>query len=328
VKEITRTDWSALPAGYFSPTQAWAMISCPACFEAERILKIPKPMSADLMIGRFAHASLADMRRQITDGDPQDPHRQFEEAIEVGSQAFDSVINEQVDVDEDGERLPVQIELTKKFADLGEAKDSAARLTRFALPVIAKYDRAAGVVAAEARVRHLGPSFWGYPDLRDKLSPEEVADAEEEAQEQFVGGIKPCFPFPVKAFLDVLYVNATIKDAKTSSRNGSPDNLAAIQLLMYGMPWWAAGEAQKLGWDVMIKTKNPDCATYWWRGDGMALDEDYEYVRNRVLEAADDICAGRFPANDGSLFCKYLHLGGKGERAIEDNWTIPAAVAS
>ncbi len=283
-------------------------------------------MSADLMIGRFAHASLADMRTQLFNGDPQDPHMEFEESLAVGSQAFDSVITEQVDVDEDGERLPVEIELTKKYTDLGQAKDAAANLTRFALPVIAKYDRAAGVIAAEARVKHLGPSFWGYPDLRAKLNAEEEVDAEEEAQEQFVGGAMPCFPFPVKAFLDVLYANDTLKDAKTSSRNGSPDNLAAIQLLMYGMPWWKAGQAQKLGWDVMIKTKNPDCATYWWRGDGQALDEDYEYVHGRVLQAADDICAGRFPANDGSLFCKYLHLGGKGERAVEDNWTPAVAV--
>jgi hypothetical protein len=303
-----------------SPTQAWQMIQCPACYEAERILKIPKPMSADLMIGRFAHASLADMRAHIEDFD-------FETCVEVGAAAFDEVITRQVDRDEEGDETPIEIELTKKYTDLGAAKDAAAKLTRFALPIIAKYDRAAGVIASEARVRHLGKAFTGYPELLAKLSDEERVDAEEEDFEQFVDGVEPCFPFPVKAFLDVLYANATLKDAKTSSRNGSPDNLAAIQLLLYGMPWWAAGEPQKLGWDVLIKTKNPDCATYWWRGDGVALDEDYEYARHRVLVAADDICAGRFPANDGSLFCKYLHLSGKGERAIEDNWApVPVAV--
>jgi hypothetical protein len=341
MKEITRTDWRALPVGYLSPTQVWQYISCPACFEAERILKIPKPMSADLMVGRFAHASLAHMREGLmampaeaayepaqSDGwIGNEGGRALEQALQAGSDAFDEVITSQVDVDEEGDETPIEIELTKKYTDLGQAKDAAVRLTRFALPKIAAYDRAAGVVAAEARVRHLGPSFHGYPDLFAKLSPEEQADAEEESREQFVEGVKPCFPFPVKAFLDVLYANATIKDAKTSSRNGSPDNLAAIQLLLYGMPWWTAGEPQKLGWDVLIKTKNPDCATYWWRGDGVALNEDYEYARNRVLVAADDICAGRFPANDGSLFCKFLHLTGKGERAIEDNWApVPVAV--
>ena len=65
MNEITRTDWRALPAGYLSPTQVWAYIQCPACYEAERILKIPKPMNAALMIGRFAHASLAHMRAEL-----------------------------------------------------------------------------------------------------------------------------------------------------------------------------------------------------------------------------------------------------------------------
>lgn len=322
MKEITRTDWRALPVGYLSPSQVWAYISCPACYEAERILKIPKPMSADLMVGRFAHAALAHMRDRMIEH--PETGSADEEDLEAGKQAFDEVLERQVDVDEEGDETPIEIELTKKYTDLGAAKDAAARLTRFALPIIAKYDRAAGVLASEARVRHLGTAFRGYPELYDKLSDEEREDADDEAREQFVDGVVPCFPFPVKAFLDVIYNTGVLKDAKTSSRNGSPDNLAAIQLLMYGMPWWAAGQPQRLGWDVMIKTKNPDFAAYWWRGDGVALDADYEYVHDRVLEVADDICAGRFPANNGSMFCKYDHIGGKGERAIEDNWAVSA----
>ncbi len=324
-KEITRTDWRSLPVGYLSPSQVWAYVQCPACYEAERILRIPKPMSVDLMVGRFAHGALAHMRAQLLSVPSAEPHLDL--ALEAGSQAFDEVITRQIDIDDEGDEMPIEIELTKKYTDLGQAKDAAVNLTRFALPRIAAYDRRAGVLAAEARVRHLGQSFYGHPELFTKLSAEEQTDAQEESYEQFVDGVVPCFPFPVKAFLDVLYANDVLKDAKTSSRNGAPDNLAAIQLLMYGMPWWKAGQAQKLGWDVLIKTKNPDCATYWWRGDGVALDEDYEYVHNRVLVAADDICAGRFPANDGSLFCKYLHLGGKGERAVEDNWQ-PIAVSA
>lgn len=322
MNEIERKDWSALPAGYFSPSQAWAYISCPACYEAERILKIPKPMSADLMIGRFAHAALAHMREFIVEHPDLVPIDN--DALEVGSAAFDEVITRQVDRDDEGDETPIEIELTKKFTDLGQAKDAAVNLTRFALPRIAAYDRRAGVLAAEARVWHLGTSFKGYPALFDKLNDGEREDADAEAREQFVDGVEPCFPFPVKAFLDVIYNNGVLKDAKTSSRNGSPDNLAAIQLLLYGMPWWKAAQSQKLGWDVLIKTKNPDVATYWWRGDGVALDEDYQYAHDRVLQAADDICAGRFPANDGSLFCHYIHLGGKGERAVEDSW-IPVA---
>ena len=322
MKEVSRTDWSALPVGYFSPSQAWAYISCPACYEAERILHIPKPLSADLMVGRFAHAALAQMRSVLVDGIEFDPDA-TEFAIEAGAQAFDEVLAEQRFVDEDGEAYPVEIELTKKYTDIGDAKDVAARVTRYALPEIAKYDRAAGVLAYEARVRHLGTSAWAYPALKAKMSPEEAADAEEEAAEQFVDGIKPCFPFPVKAYLDVMYETHVLKDAKTAGRLGSPDHLAALQLLMYGMPWYDAGQPLKLGWDVMIKTKSPQYAAYWVNGSGEATPEQYEYARWRVLAAADAICNGDFPPNDGSLFCKYEHGLPKGERAAMD---FPVAV--
>jgi hypothetical protein len=263
------------------------------------------------LIGRFAHASVAAMRSGLVDdGSTLEPY------VEVGSEAFDHILSERVDVEETGEVTPIEVELTKKYADLGDAKDVAARLTRHILPEIAKYDRSAGVVAAEARVRHLGPSFFGFPELYAKLNADEAQDAQEEAEEQFVGEIKPVFPFPVKAILDVKYANGVIKDLKTSSRNGSPDLLASLQLLLYGMPWWAAEDPQKLGFDVAIKTKSPDFATYWLNGTGEVTDEQYAYARWRVLQAADDICAGRFRPADGNLFCRYDHGLPKGERAV------------
>ena len=138
------------------------------------------------------------------------------------------------------------MELTRKYQDLGEAKDVGARLTRHILPLIADYDRKAGVLASEARVRHLGPSLHGYPELYAELSDEEKIDAEEESREQFIDGVVPVFPFPIKAILDVLYANGALKDLKTSSRNGAPDLLASLQLLLYGMPWWAAGDLKNL----------------------------------------------------------------------------------
>lgn len=328
--EVARTDWSALPAGYFSPSQAWSFIACGACYEAERILKIPKPVSADLLIGRFAHASVAHMRAVLTP--PLEDGQRLgatitptfsDECVGVGSDAFDHILSEQMDVEETGEATPIEVELTKKYADLGEAKDVAARLTRYILPTIAEYDRTAGVLAAEARVWHLGPSLYGYPELYAKLSDDEKVDAEQESEEQFVGGIEPVFPFPMKAFLDVIYASRAIKDLKTSSRNGSPDALASLQLLLYGMPFWAASDPHKLGFDVAIKTKNPDFATYWLNGTGDVTDEQYEYARWRVLQAADDICAGRFRPADGNLFCRYDHGLPKGERAVMN---FPVAV--
>jgi hypothetical protein len=301
----------------------WAYISCPYCYFLERIERVPKPVSADLMVGRFAHAALADMRQQMVETlDPAQPF-DTERSVNAGADAFDSVLTEQVDREDTGEETPIEIELTKKYARLDEAKDAAARLTRYALPMIAKYDREAGIAAFEARVRHLGPSFMAYPDLAIKLGEEELRDAQEEAHEQAVDGVVPVFPFPFKAFLDVAYTNGVIKDAKTSSRNGSPGGLEALQLVEYDLSFWAAGQPHRLGWDVMIKTKNPNFAVYWLNGDGHVMDDQYEYVRWRVLDAADHICAGDFPPNDGSLFCKYEHGLPKGERAAMEDWSIP-----
>lgn len=330
MREITRTDWRNLPVGYLSPTQIWSYINCPYCFYLERIAKVPKPLNANLMIGRFTHAAVASMRSRLTGENPGTEDlgvagaSNTEADLAAGSAAFEEVIARQIDREDTGEETPVEIELTKKYLNIGEAKDAAAKLTRHVLPQIAKYDAAAGIVAYEARVRHLGPSFYGYPELLAKMSAEERADAQEEAEEQFVGGIVPVFPFPMKAFLDVAYANGAIKDVKTASRNGAPGNLEALQLVEYDLPFWSAGEPHRLGWDVAIKTKAPQFAVYWLNGTGQVRDEEYEYVRWRVLDAADHICAGDFPPNDGSLFCKYEHGLPKGERAVMDDWAIPA----
>ncbi len=327
MSEITRTDWSALPAGYLSPSQCWSWLSCGACYEAERILRIPKPISVDLLVGRFTHAAVAHQRMSMNDlHDVPRENASLEPYLEAGAQAFDEVFARQVDVDKTGEETPIEIELTKKFGDVGEAKDAAVRLTRYVLPLIAKYDRAAGVIAAEARVRHLGPSFLGYPDLAVKLSVEERADAEEEAEEQFVEGVKPVFPFPFKAILDVVYANGWMKDLKTASKLGSPDMLASLQLLTYDLPFWMAGERHRLAWDVALKTKNPDFATYYVNDTGDVTDEQYEFARYTTMRVADQICAGNFPVNVGGApwSHKYVHDLPTGTRAAMEDWAVSA----
>jgi hypothetical protein len=313
--QLARKDWAALPAGYLSPSQCWSWLSCGACYEAERILRIPKPISVDLLVGRFTHAAVAHQRID-GDGDP----------LDAGSQAFDEVFARQVDVEDTGEETPIEIELTKKFGDIGEAKDAAVRLTRYVLPLIGKYDRAAGVIAAEARVRHLGPSFFGYPELYAKLNADEQADAQEEAEEQFVVGIVPVFPFPFKAILDVVYANGWMKDLKTASKLGSPDMLASLQLLTYDLPFWQAGERHKLAWDVALKTKNPDFATYYVNETGDVTDEQYEFARYTTMRVADQICAGNFPVNVGGApwSHKYVHSLPTGTRAAMEDWAVPA----
>lgn len=330
MKDIARTDWSALPAGYLSPSQCWSYLSCPSCYFLERIERIPKPVSADLMVGRFTHAAVAAMRGEMRDlYDTLKENESIEPFLQVGSDAFDEVFTRQVDVEETGEESPVEVELTKKYGDLGEAKDAAVRLTRHVLPLISKYDRMAGVVAAEARVMHLGPSFAGFPDLAAKLSAEEREDADEEARQQFVEGVKPVFPFPFKAILDVVYANGWLKDLKTASKSGSPDMLASLQLLTYDLPFWVAGEPHKLAWDVAIKTKSPDFATYYVNETGSVTDEQYVYARNKTMWVADQVCAGNFPVNEGGApwSHKYVHELPTGTRAAMEDWSIPVPVA-
>jgi PD-(D/E)XK nuclease superfamily len=328
MREISRTDWRSLPFGYLSPSQCWSYLACPACYEAERILRIPKPVSADLMVGRFTHAAVAHMRQRMNE-EPWTGAAD-EADLEAGAQAFDEVITRQVDVEETGEESPIEIELTKKYGDLGEAKDVAVNVTRHVLPLIAKYDRVAGVLAAEARVRHLGPSFHGYPELFQKLSPDEQEDAREESEEQFVGNIKPVFPFPFKAILDVLYANGWLKDLKTASKLGSPDMLASLQLLTYDLPFWMAGEPHRLAWDVAVKTKKPDFATYYLNDTGEVSNEQYAYARYKTLWVADQICAGNFPVNEGGApwSHKYEHDLPTGTRAAMEDWAIPQAISA
>lgn len=320
MNEVTRTDWSAIPDGYMSPSKAWAWLACPRCFYYERILHVPKPISADLLVGRFTHSAVASMRQHLMADEAEDLTRD----LEAGDEAFTNILNRQVDVEETGEETPVEVELGKKYSDLGQAKDVAVNLTRYVLPVIARYDKLAGVVAAEARVRHLGPSFHGYPELFVKMSPDEQLDAQEEGEEQFVGGIEPIFPFPFKAFLDVLYANGWLKDLKTSSRQGSPDALASLQLLTYALPWWKAGQQLKLAWDVAVKTKSPDFATYYVNETGEVTDEQYEYARQKTLWVADQICEGNFPVNEASLWHRYMHELPSGTRAAMEDWHLPA----
>jgi hypothetical protein len=332
VSEISRTDWRSLPARYLSPSQVWSYLSCPACYHAERILKIPKPVNADLMIGRFVHASVADIRRQAVEAQETKAIPELNDtdrALQAGEQAFNQVLERNLDVEETGEESPIEIELTKKYTDLGEAKDMAVNLTRCVLPEIAKYDRIAGVIASEARVRHLGPSFHGYPELYDKLSAEEKREAEEESEEQFVGALKPVFPFPFKAILDVLYGNGWLKDLKTASKLGSPDFLASLQLLTYDMSFWQAGEPHKLAWDVAVKTKQPQFATYYLNQTGEVSDAQYETARRTVLWVADQICVGNFPVNWGGApwAHKYEHNLPSGTRAAMDDWSIAPHLA-
>jgi len=307
-----RTDWSALPQGYLSPSQVWQYLSCPACYEQAYIMHTPVPISADLLIGLGAHEAAADARSMLVDGaEVGDVLGSLGMMVDHGGAKMASVIEERSWVEDTGERVPVDIELTKKYGSVEEAEGMMGALVRTALPEMVAYDYEAGIDAYEARVWHLGAAL--PPEHRAaQADPDDFAA---EAAEQ-ADGVEPVFPFSVIGRMDVMYKTGAIKDFKTAGRRGSPDALATIQLVMYGWPWHKAGSDPALGWDVAIKTKQPGFATYWLNGSGLLLPEHWEYVRGRVVQVADDICAGRFPANEASYFHKYDHGMPVGELAV------------
>jgi hypothetical protein len=306
---MERGSWT-FPYPHLSPSQCWSWTNCPACYEAQYVLKLPRPTSVDLCIGQFAHKAVAWARDQMLTANPPPDYVGYQAgALEAGNDAFNRTIAEQVEVDDAGVMIPIEIDLTNKYKDVGEAKDRAVAVVKTALPELLKYDLKAGVVAHEARVKHLG-----VPNPQDARSEADQLDLEAEAKEQAEAGITPVFPFPVKAYLDVMYANEVKKDLKTSSRKGPPDYVASLQLMMYDLPWFEAGQPQRLGFDVVTKTVSPSYGCYWLNGDGIVTPEQYKYAKYRVLRIAEQISLGNFDPRE-SFFCSYSHGLPKGELA-------------
>lgn len=162
------------------------------------------------------------------------------------------------------------------YKTVGEAKDHTVAITRYALPEIAKLDAARGLVAAEL-------------DLKDFDNP---------------------WPFPMHGRVDALYgpepeLCSMGADLKTAGKQVSPSFAVALQLGIYRsflpVPWMV---------DQVAKTKTPSLVTYSMSDDGD------EFVREIVLDVADRICRGDFPARPGFL-CKYAHPGPSFSVAIE-----------
>ena len=86
-------------------------------------------------------------------------------------------------------------------------------------------------------------------------------------------------------------------DLKTASKQQSPTFAVALQVAIYRsmvpVTWFV---------DQVAKTKTPSFVSY-------SLSDDGEnFVHELVLEVADRICRGDFPARPGFL-CKYEHGG-------------------
>jgi len=247
--------------GWLSPSQVVRYMTCPACFEAERILRIPKPLSINLPIGGATHKAVEFMRMERM------AQRQVKlnDAIEFAVEHFESEVSVPVD-DESGVELVLDLGSTYKSLD--QAKDKVADLTRYALPLIAQLDdRRGGVSAVEL-------DLFNFPQQ---------------------------YPFAFHGRMDVLYggsgfdpTTATLGgDLKTSKdRQKAPDVYAAIQLTLYaehcGVPMVA---------DVVSKTQPPEFHSY----DLQASAEQIVHVHQIVLDVADGIMAGRFPPRPSYL---------------------------
>lgn len=154
------------------------------------------------------------------------------------------------------------------YSDIGAAKDHCVKLTQFLLPEIAKLDAQRGLIAAEL-------------DLKDRPSP---------------------WPFPMHGRVDALYgpepdLCSLGSDLKTSAKQATPGFQVALQAKIYQrfipVPWLI---------DQAAKTKLPSLVTYSLSEEGDDLT--YEIV----LDVADRICRGDFPARPG-WFCKWDHGG-------------------
>jgi len=110
------------------------------------------------------------------------------------------------------------------------------------------------------------------------------------------------WPFPMHGRVDALYGPDPDHcdrgaDLKTSGKQVTPTFAVALQMAIYRsmvpVTWLV---------DQVAKTKTPSLATYSLSDDGD------DFVRELVLEVANRIAAGDFPARPGFL-CKYAHGG-------------------
>jgi hypothetical protein len=93
-----------------------------------------------------------------------------------------------------------------------------------------------------------------------------------------------------------------IKDTKTTSRTGEPDVYSAMQLGLYGMPdYMRHRRLIPLAIDQHVKTKTMFHTDYW--ALGVTADHILR-IRDLVINAAEGISAGRFPARPG-WWCRY-----------------------
>lgn len=258
-------------ADHLSPSSIGDYLRCPRCFQYSRIDKYPYPLGVALPIGGAVHKAVEYQRQAIIgnySGMSNTLLEELDECVDVAAEHFDS----NLDVDEET-GTEVQLDLGSKYSTVGEAKDDVVRLTKIALPWLAKLDSVRGLLAAETTLESLKWNPW---------------------------------PFKMEGRIDALYgtgldgelrINAGA-DLKTSSKQQAPDFYAALQMGIYA-------EFLPVTWfvDVLPKTKSPDPRTYV---ADLMDEESRACVREIVMDVAKKIMDGDFPIRP-SYFCKYVH---------------------
>lgn len=274
-----------LPKGRMSWNQARVYIQCPACFEAEYVLQLPRKVKAVMAVGAAVHQAWAHARRERMAGRVETMPDCLEQGVIGLSVGFQ--LGDPLDPDP-----PADVELLwhGRWSNATTCEREVLEMVPQSMAAI-PVDRATG-------------TQLGYPmlDIESKLgilSVEEAIDFEN------------CFPFPLIGYSDVrlrwLEQSSMIKDTKTTSRNTPPDAYAAMQLGLYGLPdFLRHHKLIPLAVDQHVKTKTQFTTNYWALGPSR---EQILRVRDLVIAAAEGIAAGRFPARPG-WWCRYSERHG------------------
>jgi hypothetical protein len=156
------------PVGHLSPNQVNEYRDCPACYEANRVLHIPRVDTIHYAIGGGLHKTAEAIGRAILDG----KEIGVDEAIAAGEADFTERTTVPLD-EESGTELILDL---GKYKDLGKAKDDTIRYSRLLAERLPKLFRERGLIAVE----------WNLNEI-----PTDVVSA--------------AFPFPVEGRLDHVY---------------------------------------------------------------------------------------------------------------------------
>jgi hypothetical protein len=253
--------------GHLSPSQVVEWLRCPACYELNRIRKLPRPLGINLPIGSAVHRAVEQARLGSAGWE------------DAAADWFTHEISQPTD-EETGQPLDtLEIDLGSKYTTLDQAKDEVVRLVRFAVPQILALDKQRGkVVACEYNLVEL-PQPWPFRiEARlDVLYADWLSDPKPE--------------------------NATLMaDLKTAKDLRGPDEYVALAQGIYERFWSSRGLPLTVMADVVSKTKQPELQSFSLTIDDYARQQVYQVV----MDVAENISAGRFPPRPG-YWCSWVH---------------------